>query len=84
MQKEATYSCMPTSVDGYRKYIEYLKDNGKQQVLLQDFEGKPLSNDEAIEYLDKLKSIGYSAIPSCSNHDEYGYCKGHPEEEVAK
>ena len=83
MQKE-TYSCMPTSVEGYCKYIEYLKANGKQQVLLQNFEGKPLSNDEAIEYLDKLKSIGYSAIPSCSNHNEHGYCKGHTEEEVVK
>lgn len=39
--------------------------------------GKPITYEQARQYIDKLDQQGYHVIPVCKNQDELGYCTGH-------
>lgn len=45
--------------------------------ILQEDTGRFLTKEEVRAEIERCKKLGYTVIPTCDNHDQRGYCKGH-------
>ena len=50
----------------------------KLNGLLTTDEGEPIPAQEARDLMFEKIKEGYTVLPMCDNHNEKGYCKGHP------
>jgi len=46
--------------------------------LVNDDNGNPLSAQELRKICKEKKAEGFKVLPMCDNHNEDGYCQGHP------
>jgi hypothetical protein len=61
--------------------LDTFKNVSDFEGLLVHENGTPVSAIDTISALAEARRAGYEVLPSCDNHDERGYCLGHPVEE---